>query len=183
MGFSEDLLCWIARNGADDGNLSECGAYRPKLSVVSPKPHILEAVENEATQPCAFTAKDKWFGAYAKQQLQLNPGTVQFKLQFHVCLVAQQRKKVFSNSLKHREKIIGIFQQVATGFENTHIEVLWICADHIHLYLEIVPDYSLDEIVEKLIKNSAKEIQALDTVFVNDSNGLWETGYFAETIG
>lgn len=182
LGFSEDLLCWIARNCADHGNLSECGAYRPTLSVVSPKQHILESIEIEEMEPRGFTDKDKWFRAYAKQQLQLNPETVQFKLQFHVSLVTLQRKKVFSNSQKYRENIIGIFQQIVNDFENTQIEVLWICADHIHLHLSTTPDYSLDEIVEKLIKNSAQEIQALDTELVNDSNGVWETGYFAETI-
>ena len=183
LDFSEDLLCRIARGGADHGNLSECGAYRPRLSLVSPKQHISIPVENEATEPCGFTAKDKWFRAYAKQQLRLNPEAVQFKLQFHVCLVTRQRKKYFSDSQKYLEKIINIFQQIATGFDNTQIEVLWICADHIHLYLNTVPDYSLDEIVDKLIKNSAHEIQAIDTVLVNDNNDVWETGYFAESIG
>ena len=110
LGFSEDLLCWIARNGADHGNLSECGAYRPKLSVVSPKQHILESIEVKEMEPRGFTDKDKWFGAYAKQQLQLNPETVQFKLQFHVCLVAQQRKKVFSHSQKYRENMMPFGQ-------------------------------------------------------------------------
>ena len=61
--------------------------------------------------------------------------------------------------------------------------MLWICADHIHLHLSTTPEYSLDEIVEKLIKNSAHEIQAIDTDLVTDSGDVWETGYFAETIG
>ncbi len=183
MDFSEDLLCCIARSGAAHRVLIDCGAYRPKLSLVSSKRHNSILIENKDTEVQGFTDKDKWFRAYAKQQLQLNPEAVQFKLQFHVCLVTKQRKKFFSSSQNYFETITNIIQHIATGFKNTQIELLWVCADHIHLYLNTVPDYSLDEIVDKLIKNSAQEIQAIGAMVENESSDLWEAGYFAETIG
>ncbi len=129
-------------------------------------------IDNKETDSCGLTDKDKWFAAYSKQQLLKNPEQNQFKLQFHLCLVARKRNKVFSNSTEYLDKITSIFQKIVISFENTQIEVLSICSDHIHLYLNTSPDYSLDEIVDKLIKGSTEEI-----------TGAWEIAYFAETIG
>lgn len=172
MDLSEEVLCWITRDGSVDGKLSECSAYRPNLSIATPKQHNFIPIDNKESDSGGLTDKDKWLVAYSKQQLLKNPEQNQFKLQFHICLVARKRNKIFSNSTEYFDKITGIFQQTVIGFENTQIEVLWICSDHIHLYLNTSPDYSLDEIVDKLIEGSMEEII-----------GAWESAYFAETIG
>ena len=171
LNLSEEVLCWITRDGSEHGELSECGAYRPKLSIVSPKQHNLISIDNKEADSSGLTDKDKWFVAYSKQQLLKNPEQNQFKLQFHLCVVARKRNRIFSNSTEYFDKITSIFQQIVISFENTQIEVLWICSDHIHLYLNTSPDYSLDKIVDKLIEGSTEII------------GAWERAYFAETIG
>ena len=183
LDFSEEVLCCLARNGSEHGKLTECGAYRPKLSLASPEQKDSIPKGNRETDRSGLTEKEKWFRAYSKQQLQLNPEEIHFKLQFHVCLVSKKRNVVFSNSNKYFEKILNIFHQIANNFENTQIEVLWLCSDHIHLYINTIPDYSLDQIVDKLINNSEQEIKLSYPALVNKFNGVWETGYFAETIG
>ncbi len=94
LNLSEEVLCWITRDGSEHGNLSECGAYRPKLSTVSPEQHNLIPIDNKETDSSSLTDKDKWFVAYSKQQLLKNPEQNQFKLQFHLCLVGRKRNKV-----------------------------------------------------------------------------------------
>ena len=94
LNLSEEVLCWITRDGSEHGNLSECGAYRPKLSIVSPEQHNLIPIDNKETDSSSLTDKDKWFVAYSKQQLLKNPEQNQFKLQFHLCLVGRKRNKV-----------------------------------------------------------------------------------------
>jgi len=76
-----------------------------------------------------------------------------------------------------------IFQQIATSFVNTQIEVLWLSSDHIHLYVSTTPDYSIDEIVTKLAKASEKKIKSTYPEIVSKLEGLWAKGYFTETIG
>lgn len=183
LDLSEEVLCCLARNGSEHGGLTECGAYRPKLSLASSIQHNSIPRENRENDGSGLTDKEKWFRAYSKQQLQVNPEELHFKLQFHVCLISKKRNIIFLNPSEYLEGIQDIVHQISNGFENTQIEVLWLSSDHIHLYVNTTPDYSLDEIVDKLIKISEKEIQSSYPGVVNEFNGGWETGYFAETIG
>ncbi len=183
MGFPEDILCCIARNGSEHGSLTECGAYRPRLSLVSSDLHDSITIEDTETDGSVATDKDKWFRAYAKQQMQLNSDQIHFKLQFHVCLVSKTRNAIFSNSGEYFDKIMNIFHQIANSFDNTQIELLSLDSDHIHLYVNSTPDYALDEIVDKLIKVSEKELQSSFPTAVDKFNGVWEAGYFSESIG
>ena len=36
-------------------------------------------------------------------------------------------------------------------FEQTTVHVLWLASDHLHLYIDATPDYSLDEIVHAIV--------------------------------
>ena len=183
LDFSEEVLCYLARNGSEHESLTECGAYRPKLTLATSKQHNSIPSENRKNDDSGATDKDKWFRAYSKQQLQLNPDEIHFKLQFHVCLISQKRNIIFLNPSEYLEGIQDIVHQISNSFENTQIEVLWLSSDHIHLYVNTTPDYSLDEIVDKLIKISEKEIQSRYPAVVKEFNDVWEAGYFAETIG
>ena len=61
--------------------------------------------------------------------------------------------------------------------------MLWGSADPIHLYLNTVPDYALDDIVAKLNRQSAQNILTIDSVAEKQSENIWETVYFVESIG
>ena len=181
--FPEDILCCLTRGDSEVNDMLECGAYRTKLSLVSSgqkKPILVEHRESDFP---SFSDKEKWFTAYAKQQLELYPDDINFTLQFHVCLVSNSRNPIFQNPDKYIEKLTNIFNQIAINLDNTHIEILWLNSDHIHLYINTTPDYSLEEIVDKIINISGKEIISsypeIETIY----NSIWESEYFAETIG
>ena len=183
LGFSEDILCSLVRNSCGEEALLECKAYRHKLSLALPNQQSSVIVESENIDDSILTDKEKYLTALSKQKLTLNADEIHFKLQFHVCLVTNKRDIMFSNKNRFIEEIIKIFEKIEAMFENTQIEVLHLDSDHIHLYVNTTPDYSLDEIAGKIISYSEKEIITFFPELVNEPNNIWETGYFAETIG
>ena len=183
LNFPEDILCYLTRGNSGANILLECGAYRNKLSLISSHQEKPILIESRETDFPGLSDKEKWFNAYAKQQLQLYPNDINFTLQFHVCLVSSNRNPIFQNSDNYLEKLTNIFNQIATNLDNTHIEILWLNSDHIHLYINTTPDYSLEEIVHKIIKVSEKEIISIYPEIKTVHNSIWQSGYFAESIG
>lgn len=183
LDFPEDILCCLTRGDSEANTLLECGAYRNKLSLVSSRQEKPTSIEHRETDSSGLSDKEKWFNAYAKQQLQLYPNEINFTLQFHVCLVSYSRKSIFQNPDNYVEKLTNIFNQIAVNLDNTHIEILWLNSDHIHLYVKTTPDYSLEEIVHKILKISEKEIISIYPEIKTEHNSIWESEYFAESIG
>lgn len=184
VDFPEDILCCLARGDSEANALLKCGAYRTKLSLVSSGNEKSISIECEKTDYSDFSDKEKWFNAYARQQLQLYPNDINYTLQFHVCLVVNSRKKFFNSPAHYLGKLTNIFNQIASNLDNTHIEILWLNPDHIHLYVNTTPDYSLKEIViDQIIRISGKEILSLYPEIEIVSDHIWESEYFAETIG
>src|SRR2546430_15369211 len=95
-----------------------------------------------------MSPKDKWFRAYAVQQLSLNPDLIDFTIRYHVVLSTRQRTNVFSR--EHSEPMADLVRHAAVPFEQTTAHVLWLASDHMHLFIDATPDYSLDEIVHAI---------------------------------
>ncbi len=52
-----------------------------------------------------------------------------------------------------------IFKNIGQQLDETiQIYLLWLGVDHVHLYIDAHPDYSLDEIANKIIESSEQEI-------------------------
>lgn len=181
LEFNEEILCSIASHGTENDGYLDCGAFKPKISIVTSANH--SHIDRSESETLSLSKKDNWLVAYSKQQLQLNPDKINFKLQFHLCLISKSRNVIFLDLSEHLEKVNNIFSEISSSFDNTQIEVLWVGADHIHLYVNTIPDYALDEIASKLICQSEKEIISTFQKTLNKSSFAWEKGYFAETIG
>ena len=95
-----------------------------------------------------MSPKDKWFRAYAVQQLSLHPDLIDFTIRYHVVFSTRQRTNVFSR--EHGEPMADLVRQAAIPFEQTTVHVLWLASDHLHLYIDATPDYALDEIVHAI---------------------------------
>jgi REP element-mobilizing transposase RayT len=179
--FPEEILCDLVRDNDGDKQVFQCGAFRPTLSVVHHDETETSPMEDVSENTVNISPKDKWFRAYAVQQLRLHPDLVAFTIRYHVVLSTRQRGNVFASD--HREQIADMVRQAAVPFEHTTAHVLWLASDHLHLYIDASPEYALDAIVQALREYLEHEMANLFPALKHSNQPCWERAYFAEGIG
>src|SRR3989475_3309251 len=178
--FPEQVLCDLVRDHDGDEQPFHCEAFRPTLSVVQHDHTETLRTEEGRADTVSMSPKDKWFRAYAVQQLSLHPDLIDFTIRYHVVLSTRQRVNVFSR--EHGESIADLVRQAAVPFEQTTAHLLWLASDHMHLYIDATPDYALDEIVHAIreyLERETRQFPALQP----SNQPVWERAYFAEGIG
>ena len=179
--FPEQVLCDLVREGQSEKQPFRCAAFRPALSVVHHDEIEAQYMEAGSEDTLNMSPQDKWFRAYAVQQLSLNPDMIVFTIRYHVVFSTRQRVNVFSS--EHREQIADMVRQSAVPFEQTTAHVLWLAADHLHLYIDASPEYALDEIVHAIMDDLERERAHLFPALPPSNQPVWERAYFAESIG
>ena len=179
--FPEQVLCDLVREGQSEKQPFRCAAFRPALSVVQHDQTDTSPTEDVSEDTVGMSPKDKWFRAYAVQQLSFHPDLIDFTIRYHVVLSTRQRTNVFSS--EHGEQIADIVRQAAVPFEQTTAHVLWLAADHLHLYIDATPDYALDEIVHAIREHLEHAMTHLLPALKPSNQPIWERAYFAEGIG
>jgi putative transposase len=180
LRFPEQILCNLARDETTDEESFECHAFRPKLSVVNRDDTEPSQTADESENTEGMSPKEKWFKAYAVQQLGMNPDLIYAKLRYHVVFSTVQRTKLFSH--QDFDQIDSVAHQAEFPFENTSVHLLCVAPDHIHLYIDASPDYALDEIVNAVMEYSEREIPS-QLPELQNSQLLWKRAYFFEGIG
>jgi REP element-mobilizing transposase RayT len=179
--FPEQVLCDLVREGQSEKQPFRCAAFLPALSVV-PHDHMEALHREEGSEDTVnMSPKDKWFRAYAVQQLSFNPDLIDFTIRYHVVLSTRQRTNVFSS--EHGEQMADMVRQAALPFEQTIAHVVWLAADHLHLYIDATPDYALDEIVHAIREHLEHAMPHLLPALKPSTQPVWERAYFAEGIG
>ena len=177
----EQVLCDLVREGQSDKQPFRCAAFRPALSVVQ-HDHTEALHREEGSEDTVnMSPKDKWFRAYAVQQLSLNPDLIAFTIRYHVVLSTRQPTNLFSR--EHGEPMADLVRQAALPFEQTTAHVLWLASDHLHLYIDATPDYALDEIVHAIREHLEHAMANLLPELQHSHQPVWERAYFAEGIG
>jgi REP element-mobilizing transposase RayT len=179
--FPEQVLCDLVREGQSEQYPFRCAAFRPALSVVHHDQTEASPAEEGSEDTVNMSPKDKWFQAYAVQQLSFNPDLVDFTIRYHVALSTRQRTDVFSR--EHGEQMADLVRQAALSFEQTTAHVLWLASDHLHLYIDATPDYALDEIVHAIREHLEHAMPHLLPALKPSTQPVWERAYFAEGIG
>src|SRR5215510_12897694 len=178
--FPEQVLCDLVREGQSEKQPFRCAAFRPALSVVRHDEIEASPAEEDSEDTVSMSPQDKWFRAYAVQQLSFNPDLVAFTIRYHVVLSTRQRVNVFAS--EHSEQIADMVGQATLSFEQTTAHVVWLASDHLHLYLDATPDYALDEIVHAIMDDLERETRQFPTLQPSNQP-VWERAYFAESIG
>jgi REP element-mobilizing transposase RayT len=137
--------------------------------------------EEGSADTVSMSPKDKWFRAYAVQQLSLNSDLIDFTIRYHVVFSTRQRVNVFAR--EHGEPMADLVRQAVLPFEQTTAHILWLASDHLHLYLDATPDYALDEIVHAILDDLERERANLFPALPHSKQPVWERAYFAEGIG
>jgi len=179
--FPEQVLCDLVRDNDGNEQAFHCEAFRPTLSVVHHDETEVSPLEDVSENTVSMSPKDKWFRAYAVQQLGMNPDLIVCTLRYHVVFSTRQRTNVFAR--EHGEPMADLVRQAALPFEQTKVQVLWLASDHMHLYIDASPDYPLDEIVDAIMECVEHEMANLLPALKHSNQPLWKRAYFAEGIG
>src|SRR5215471_18445802 len=94
--FPEQVLCALVREGQSEKQPFRCAAFRPALSVVRHDEIEALPMVEDSEDMGNMSPKDKWFRAYAVQQLRFNPDLIDFTIRYHVVLSTRQRVNVFT---------------------------------------------------------------------------------------
>ena len=105
-----------------------------------------------------------------------------YETQYHVVWAPKYRKGVLRGAL--RERVEGLFREIAQDF-GFEIDTLEVAADHVHIFLDFPPRYSIAKVVGILKSISASQVfeefpQLRKQLWARQ---LWEDGYFARTVG
>lgn len=179
--FPEALLCDLVRDNDGDEQAFHCEAFRPTLSVVHHDEIAASPVEEVRGDTENMSPQDKWFRAYAVQQLEINPDLIAFTIRYHVVFNTRQRGNVFAR--EHGEPMADLVRQAALPFEHTTVHVVWLASDHMHLYIDASPDYALDEIVHAIREYLDHAMTHLFPALKHNNQPCWERAYFVEGIG
>src|SRR4030095_10618888 len=169
--FPEQVLCDLVREGQSEKQSFRCAAFQPALSVVRHDETEVSPMEAGSEDPVTMSPKDKWFRAYAVQQLSFNPDLIDFTIRYHVVLSTRQRVQYFSS--EHSESIADLVRQAAVLFEQTTAHVLWLTSDHMHLYIYATPDYALDEIVHAIREHLEHAMTYLFPELQHSNQPVW----------
>jgi REP element-mobilizing transposase RayT len=181
LRFPEQILCNLVRDEIRDEDSFECHAFRPKLSVVSRDDTEPSQTEDESDNTEGMSPKEKWFKAYAVQQLGMNPDLIYANLRYHVVFSTVQLTKLFSH--QDFDRLVEIFHQAEFPFENTNVHLLCLAPDHMHLYIDSSPDCTLDDIANAVMESSEREIAVQLPDLQKSSNSLWARACFLEGLG
>ncbi len=159
LKFPENVLCDLTRS-EQENELFKCYAYRPLLTLANQgiSKRSEQKDVNDDSSTINISNRTKWFMTYAKQQMQFNPEQEFYSLKYHICLITRKREKIFSDPKRFVRNISDIFKNVESVFNDTKIDLLWLAEDHIHLYIDSNPDYSLDELAFKIMELSEIDI-------------------------
>jgi putative transposase len=108
-----------------------------------------------------------------------NAGAV-FSLRYHLVWCPKYRRSVLTEDVVVR--LSEIIQQVADELEAT-IHVHEIMPDHVHLFVESDPRWSVSEIVNRLKGTSSRLLRAEFPHLKSRLPTLWSKSYYAGTIG
>ena len=108
-----------------------------------------------------------------------NAGAV-FSLRYHLVWCPKYRRSVLTEDVVVR--LSEIIQQVADELEAT-IHVHEIMPDHVHLFVESDPRWSVSEIVNRLKGSSSRLLRAEFPHLKSRLPTLWSKSYYAGTIG
>lgn len=189
IAFSEHILCDLLREGHDETQTFECQAFRPNLSLVvggKPDSAILtepEVDDTSQTSPQTQRWKDKWFLAYAKQQLQFYPDQIIYELKFHLCLTTQLRRQLLADTDQYFASLAEVVHQSSDQFE-WNAALLAMGADHLHIYINSTPDDVLEDIVRQILTVTEQgSAERFPELYSSPAEPLFNDRYFIETIG
>ena len=108
-----------------------------------------------------------------------NAGAI-FSLKVHLVWCPKYRRKVLEGEIEKRLK--ELLKRKASELE-MQIHALEVMPDHLHMFVEFDPRFSIAEIVNRLKGYTSRELRSKFPSLVTRLPTLWSRSYFAATVG
>lgn len=178
--FNENVLCDLLQTEHRSYEV-ECSAFKPNLFAIDKANKKQGVVEND-NREAKLTDNHKWLKAYAIQQWSYDDSRIFCDLNYHLCLIANNRNTLIQKLINDIDEVLIILDEAGDQFKGK-VSLLGIGADHIHLHVNSSADYSADEVVQKIIAFLEVTINSkFQTIFKNQEK-IFQKTYFIETIG
>ena len=105
-----------------------------------------------------------------------------YDTKYHLVWTPKYRKWILRGDL--RKRVEELFREIAQDF-GFEIDTMEVAADHVHIFLDFAPRYSIAKVVGILKSISAsRAFEEFPEIQKQLWSGeLWEDGYFARTVG
>src|SRR5690625_3185507 len=105
---------------------------------------------------------------------------VVYSCQYHVVWCPKYRRPVLENGIDDRLKTILKERVIASGGRIIEMEVM---PDHVHLLVEIDPQFGINKLVRHLKGYSSRTLRKEFPSLKSRLPSLWTNSYFVTTIG
>lgn len=190
IAFSEHILCDLVREGHDGVCPFECFAFRPNLLLVAREKQLSTAItpkfeSDETRQSSQETQrwKDKWFLAYAKQQLDFYTDHVFYEVKFHLCLTTRHRRQLLDDTDQYFASLAELVYQSGKSFGG-NVALLAMGADHLHIYMNFTSNDAFEEIARHILTATEQGcFERFPEWCSSPGELIFNHRYFVETIG
>jgi len=114
-----------------------------------------------------------------KSRYAKNAGAI-FSLKLHIVWCPKYRRKVLVGEVEERLK--GLLREKSLELE-MKVHALEIMPDHLHMFIEFDPRFSVAEIVNRLKGYTSRQLRSEFPSLVSRLPTLWSRSYFASTVG
>ncbi|MDY0362663.1 MAG: IS200/IS605 family transposase [Desulforegulaceae bacterium] len=109
-----------------------------------------------------------------------NNNNVVYSCKYHVIWCSKYRRQVLTGAVAARLK--DLINQVASERQSKVIE-LEIMPDHVHLLIEVDPQYGIHRLVKQLKGYSSRILRKEFSTIKSRLPTLWTNSYFVATVG
>ena len=109
-----------------------------------------------------------------------NNNNVVYSCKYHVIWCPKYRRQVLTGAVAARLK--DLINQVASERQSEVIE-LEIMPDHVHLLIEVDPQYGIHRLVKQLKGYSSRMLRKEFSTIKSRLPTLWTNSYFVATVG
>jgi REP element-mobilizing transposase RayT len=184
QGITESLLCDLLRKGSSLATF-KCHAFRPNLTLVgkNKKNNCLSVCQdkkeyfNEVVQ---MISSGKCAGGCGGQCVLSKKSTATNK-KYHVIWSVFQRKPLFVRSEKYVSYLHDILLSCGKLMKGRAL-LLWLAADHLHLYVESDGNEPVLEVIDDLQELVHDALVEEFSEFNNIGNMIWQKDFFMEEL-
>ena len=109
-----------------------------------------------------------------------NNKNIVYSCKYHVVWCPKYRRKVLVNGVDERLKEILLETIKETNSEILEIEVM---PDHVHLILDVDPQYGIVKVIKQLKGRSSNILRKEFPILRSRLPTLWTNSYFVSTVG